>query len=202
MNNLFEFLLAALSAIVLQNAVFTRGLGSSKDTLMLPTPRKIFFFGATLTFITVVSALIAWPVNLLLRGYDAAARLGIRYLSSIVTLVCICLVFVLVFLVTRARLPRVHYFFREALAPAAFNCAVLGSILIALTGGYGILRTAGFALGSGLGYTLALLLVYEGRRRIALSDVPRAFRGLPVMLLYIGILSLAIYGLIGHQLPT
>ena len=64
------------------------------------------------------------------------------------------------------------------------------------------MKTCGFAFGSGAGYTLALLLISEGRKRIALSDVPRAFRGLPVALIYIGILSLAIYGLIGHQLPT
>ena len=79
---------------------------------------------------------------------------------------------------------------------------MLGTILIAFSGGYGFVKTVGFAFGSGIGYTAAPLLVREGRRRIALSDVPRAFRGLPIMLLYIGILSLAIYGLIGHQLPT
>ena len=76
------------------------------------------------------------------------------------------------------------------------------SLLIAFSGSYGLVQTVGFALGSGIGYTLAILLLCEGRRRIALSDVPRAFRGMPVMLLYAGILSLAIYGLIGHQLPT
>lgn len=56
MNVLSEFLIIALSAAVLQNAVFTRGLGSSRDTLMMGAPRRIFAFGAALTFITVVSA--------------------------------------------------------------------------------------------------------------------------------------------------
>ena len=97
---------------------------------------------------------------------------------------------------------RGRYPLRRDAANAAFSCAVLGTILIAFSGGYGFVKTVGFAFGSGIGYTAALLLVREGRRRIALSDVPRAFRGLPIMLLYIGILSLAIYGLIGHQLPT
>lgn len=59
MNVLSEFLIIALSAAVLQNAVFTRGLGSSRDTLMMGAPRRIFAFGAALTFITVVSAALA-----------------------------------------------------------------------------------------------------------------------------------------------
>lgn len=202
MNVLSEFLIIALSAVVLQNAIFTRGLGSSKDTLMMQSPRRIFSFGAALTFITVVSAAFAWPLNRLLREHRLASRLGIRYLTSVVTLVCICIVFTLLYLVTKTWFPRIHYLLRRDAASAAFSCAVLGTILIAFSGGYGFVKTLGFALGSGAGYTAALLLVREGRCRIALSDVPRAFRGLPVMLLYIGILSLAIYGLIGHQLPT
>ena len=48
MNVLSEFLIIALSAAVLQNAVFTRGLGSSRDTLMMGAPRRIFAFGAAL----------------------------------------------------------------------------------------------------------------------------------------------------------
>ena len=202
MNVLSEFLIIALSAAVLQNAVFTRGLGSSKDTRMLGAPRRIFAFGAALTFITVVSAALAWPLNRLLREQQLSTRLGIRYLTSISTLACVCVVFTLLYLVTRAWFPRIHYPLRRDAANAAFSCAVLGTILIAFSGGYGFVKTVGFAFGSGIGYTAALLLVREGRRRIALSDVPRAFRGLPIMLLYIGILSLAIYGLIGHQLPT
>lgn len=133
---------------------------------------------------------------------SSPTRLGIRYLTSISTLACVCVVFTLLYLVTRAWFPRIHYPLRRDAANAAFSCAVLGTILIAFSGGYGFVKTVGFAFGSGIGYTAALLLVREGRRRIALSDVPRAFRGLPIMLLYIGILSLAIYGLIGHQLPT
>lgn len=188
--------------MVLQNAVFTRGLGSSRSTLMMNSPRRILFFGTFLTFISSISAMAAWPLNFLLRKYQVASRLGVRYSSSLVTLLCICGVFALSLLLARAYFPRLHYRLRDVAIPAAFNCAVLGSILIAFGSGFSFWGTLGFAFGSGVGYALALLLISEGRKRIALSEVPRAFRGMPVMLLYVGILSLAIYGLIGHQLPT
>lgn len=149
MNVLSEFLIIALSAAVLQNAVFTRGLGSSRDTLMMGAPRRIFAFGAALTFITVVSAALAWPLNRLLREQQLSTRLGIRYLTSISTLACVCAVFTLLYLVTRAWFPRIHYPLRRDAANAAFSCAVLGTILIAFSGGYGFVKTVGFAFGSG-----------------------------------------------------
>uniref|UniRef100_UPI0040299D9A Rnf-Nqr domain containing protein n=1 Tax=Gemmiger qucibialis TaxID=2997294 RepID=UPI0040299D9A len=56
-------------------------------------------------------------------------------------------------------------------------------------------RAVGF--GSGVGYLVAVLVVDEGRRRLRSKDIPHIFRGLPSELIYIGILSLAIYGLVG-----
>ena len=123
MNVLSEFLIIALSAAVLQNAVFTRGLGSSRDTLMMGAPRRIFAFGAALTFITVVSAALAWPLNRLLREQQLSTRLGIRYLTSISTLACVCAVFTLLYLVTRAWFPRIHYpLRRDAAASPCPTC--------------------------------------------------------------------------------
>ena len=58
----------------------------------------------------------------------------------------------------------------------------------------------GFCLGSGIGFTVATLYVAEGQRKIRNRDVPGSFKGLPVTLLYIGILSLCIYSFTGYSL--
>jgi len=63
-------------------------------------------------------------------------------------------------------------------------------------------QTLGYAVGSALGYTVAIFVIYYARKRLAISAVPRSFRGLPILLIYLGLLSLALYGLIGHNLPT
>lgn len=200
MSYIQEFLLAILTAIVLQNAAFTRGLGSSKSMLTFSNIKRILLFGSTLTLVTTLSALLAWPFNHLLRQNERSA--GPLHLRYLIALASICIVYIALYLVTKYFMPMLHYHLRSIISAAAFNCAVLGSILIAFAENYSLLKTVGFALGSGIGYTAALLLIYEGRRRLLLSNIPRAFRGMPIMLLYIGILSLAIYGLIGHQLPT
>ncbi len=58
-------------------------------------------------------------------------------------------------------------------------------------------QTIAFGMGSGLGYVYHFI-VREGRHRISSKDVPAIFRACPATI-YIGILSLAIYGLVGHS---
>lgn len=53
--------------------------------------------------------------------------------------------------------------------------------------------------GSGLGYLLAVMLVTEAGNRLRSKAIPEAFRGLPITLIYIGVLALAIYGFTGHS---
>jgi electron transport complex protein RnfA len=58
----------------------------------------------------------------------------------------------------------------------------------------------GFGLGTGVGFIIAsyfLSIVYD---RLFSEDVPESFRGYPLILIYIGILSMAFYGFLGHQL--
>ena len=43
------------------------------------------------------------------------------------------------------------------------------------------------------------LLVNEARHRLRSKAIPKAFRGLPITLVYIGVLALAIYGFTGHS---
>ena len=72
-------------------------------------------------------------------------------------------------------------------------------MLISTMQSFTFLLTMGFALGSALGYVLAVLVVTEGQRKLQNRSVPAPFKGLPVTLLYIGVLALAIYGFTGHM---
>ena len=82
---------------------------------------------------------------------------------------------------------------------AALNSCVLGTVLVERTQSFTLGQSLGFGLGSGLGYVLAVLLVTEARHRLRSKAIPKAFRGLPITLVYIGVLALAIYGFTGHS---
>ena len=86
-----------------------------------------------------------------------------------------------------------------ALPLAAVNSGVLGTVLVERTQSFTLEQSMGFGLGSGLGYLLAVMLVTEADRRLRSEAIPEAFRGLPITLIYIGVLALAIYGFTGHS---
>ena len=86
-----------------------------------------------------------------------------------------------------------------ALPLAAVNSGVLGTVLVERTQSFTLEQSMGFGLGSGLGYLLAVMLVTEADRRLRSEAIPEAFRGLPITLVYVGVLALAIYGFTGHS---
>ena len=73
------------------------------------------------------------------------------------------------------------------------NCVVLGISLIVLGSGGGVL----FALGLALGYAFSLIVVAEIGERLSANKIPQSMQGAPIILLSMGIVSLAIQGIHG-----
>lgn len=189
------FFLYAVGAVFAQNAVFSRSLGVSRLVKMVgeASPDNLLFCGL-LCLVQVISTPLAWMTNrwiLTPLSWRAAIRPLVLVLCSaaalgIVIVVCSAL--------RRPSTSRVA----QLLPMATFNCAVIGCLLVTTIRNFTLVQTLGFAVGSGAGYTLAVLAVTEGQRKLQARAVPAVFRGLPVTLLYIGILALAIYGFTGH----
>ena len=88
------------------------------------------------------------------------------------------------------------------LGTAVFNCAALGTLLVPANIRLDLISTVGYGIGMSLGFGLAAVIVGYGLTRLEYCRVPKIFRGVPIALIYLGLLSLAFYGLVGHQLPT
>jgi electron transport complex protein RnfA len=77
------------------------------------------------------------------------------------------------------------------------NCAILGLALFQTNRGYGLVQGLFFALGAGLGLTLALALMASIREELENADVPAVAEGMGVVLIIAGSLSLAFMGFSG-----
>lgn len=192
LDAVFVFFIYAVMAIFAQNAVFTRGLGVSRLVQLVGEGGVSGWrFGLLLCVTQVLTAPLA---------YFAAAQLsGLSYRALIRPLVyvaCIALVCAAEYFVLR-KLGALQLM--QLVPLAAFNSCVLGTVLVERTQSFSLGQSLGFGLGSGLGYLMAVLLVSEAQLRLRRRAVPRAFRGLPITLIYIGVLALAIYGFTGHS---
>ena len=74
---------------------------------------------------------------------------------------------------------------------------ILGLAIFQTNRGYGLLEGLFFAIGGGLGLTLALVLMASIRERMELADVPDMARGMGLVLIIAGALSLAFMGFAG-----
>ena len=187
----------ALLAIFAQNAVFTRALGVSRMVQLVGDDRtSSALFGMMLCITQVLVAPAAFFAG---RWFIAPLdnRAQLRPLVYIASIAVVCLAEHLVLWLLRS-LPRRAQLLR--IVPlAALNSGVLGTVLVERTQSFTLGQSLGFGLGSGLGYVLAVLLVTEARHRLRSRAIPKAFRGLPITLVYIGVLALAIYGFTGHS---
>ena len=77
------------------------------------------------------------------------------------------------------------------------NGAILGLAIFQTNKGYGFIEGFFYAVGGGLGLTLALVLMASVRQKIELSDVPEVARGMGLVLIIAGSLSLAFMGFSG-----
>ena len=185
----------AVLAVFAQNAIFTRALGVSRLVQLVGDDRtSSWLFGLQLCITQVLVAPLAWYAGSWIVPLENRAQLRpVMYLTCIAA---VCLFELLVLKLAKG--PRSGQLIR-ILPLAAVNSGVLGTVLVERTQSFTLMQSLGFGLGSGVGYLLAVLLVTEAQHRLRSKAIPSAFRGLPITLVYIGVLALAIYGFTGHS---
>ena len=190
------FFVYAILAIFAQNAVLARGMGVSRLVQLVgDEDTSSALFGALLSIICVINAPLSWGVGRLLQNMPNAAMVRPLVYVGCSALVCGLLWMAL------STIPEIPYreVLMEMLPNAGFNTCVVGAMLVTTVQHFTMVQTFGYALGSGLGYLVAVAMVSEARRRLRSSAVPAPFRGLPIVMIYLGILALAVYGFTGHS---
>lgn len=197
-----EFVFYAVLAVFAENVVFSRSMGVSRLIKLVNDPEiHTWQYCTPVIFVQLCSAPLGWLAATYLQPVlrqalpdwmPVAALRPLIYL----TMAAVAMAVVWLFLGLMPSAWRVPC--REQLPMATCTCSVLGTMLLCANQNYTLLQSTGFGLGSGLGYLFAVLVVDEGRRRLGSKDVPAIFRGLPSSLIYIGVLSLALYALVGR----
>lgn len=139
--------------------------------------------GFSVAAVMLLAAAVTWPL------YRLLVLLGAEYLETLIfVLVVLLIVYVLGAMFAKSGKPVGAYF-----PLVALNSAVLGLAVNNITEGYTYVEALFAALGAGLGFVLAMVLFDGVKSKINERYVPKAFRGLPVMLLAASIISLAFY---------
>jgi Na+-translocating ferredoxin:NAD+ oxidoreductase subunit A len=187
MGDLFWIL---ISAMVVNNFTLALFLGLCPFMGVSARVATALRMGGANIFVLVLTSLAAWFLNRFVLD-------GAPYLRLISFIVVIASLVQIVEMTIRKLSPGL---FRELgifLPLITTNCAILGLAIFQTNRGYGLAQGMFFAIGAGLGLTLALVLMASIREQTELSLVPSVARGMGVVLILAGTLSLAFMGFAG-----
>lgn len=151
--------------------------------------------GAANIFVLTITSLCAWFLNTFILPYAPFLRL-ISFIVVIASLVQI------VEMVIKKVSPTLFRQMGIYLPLITTNCAILGLAIFQTNRGYGFLQGMAFAVGAGLGLTLALVLMASIRENTELADIPEVAKGTALIFIIAGCLSLAFMGFAGMLSAT
>jgi electron transport complex protein RnfA len=146
--------------------------------------------GAANTFVLLITAISAWTLNTFVLARTP-------FLRTIAFIVVIASTVQIVEMIIKKYSPILFRQLGIYLPLITTNCAILGLALFQTTRGYTLVEGLVFALGAGLGLTLALTLMASIRERLDVADVPAMARRMGLVLVIASCLSMAFMGFAG-----
>ncbi len=187
MGELFWIL---VSAMVVNNFTLYYFLGLCPFMGVSARVETAIRMGMANIFVMTMASLCAWFLNTFILPHAPYLRL-ISFIVVIASFVQI------VEMVIKKISPKLFRQLGIYLPLITTNCAILGLALFQTNRGYGLLQGLFFALGAGLGLTLALVLMAAIRETGELTDTPDIAKGMAIVLIIAGSLSLAFMGFAG-----
>ena len=189
-------------SIFVDNMIFAFFLGMCSYLAVSKTVKTSLGLGCAVTFVLIVTV----PVNYLLQtkvlGPDCLVPgVDLSFLSFILFIAVIAGIVQLVEMVVEKFSPSLYNSLGIFLPLIAVNCAIMGASLFmqqrigldptntqAITN-FG--DSIAYALGSGLGWGLAIVCLAAIREKMAYSDVPKPLKGLGITFITVGLMAMA-----------
>lgn len=181
-----------IASSLINNFVFTRYLGLC--IFFGVTKRMETAIGMSLTFTAVM--LIGVALNWVIYTY-VMVPLGIGFLRIVIFIGVIAGFVQAADTIMKKMAPALYYKLGIYLALITTNCIILAVPLEMAGGNMGLIDSMALAVGSGAGFSLALIIMASIRERLDLADVPKSFQGLPIAFILTGLIALAFMGFVG-----
>ena len=179
------------ASIFTSNMIFSNFLGMCSFIAVSKEIETATGLGIAVTFVLTITTII----NFFL--YKLVVRFNIEYLRYIIFIISIAAFVQLLEMILEKYILNLYYALGIFLPLITVNCAILGVSLFMVIRNYNFLQTVGFAIGSGLGWMLAIVSMAGIRSKIKDSSVPKGLQGSPLTLIITGIMAMAFIGFSG-----
>ncbi|MDR0502766.1 MAG: RnfABCDGE type electron transport complex subunit A [Treponema sp.] len=181
-----------MGTVLVNNYVLCQFLGICPFLGVTKALKNAIGMGLAVTFVMVLATAVTWPVQVFILD-----RNGMGYMQIIVFILLIGALVQFVEIVLKKYIPFLYEALGVYLPLITVNCGLLGVTIVNITKEYTLVESLVNALGAGLGFLLAMVIFSGIREYTENADPPESFKGLPLTLLSVAILSLSFFGLSG-----
>lgn len=203
-----EFLNIFIKSIFIDNMIFSFFLGMCSYLAVSKTVKTSAGLGIAVTFVLFITVPINYWLNKYVLSAGALSWLGetfanvdLSFLSLIMFIAVIAAIVQMVEMIVEKFSPSLYNSLGIFLPLIAVNCAVLGGSLFMQQRAYANVGEAtAFALGSGIGWFLAIVGIAAIREKLRYSHIPPALRGVGITFIITGLMGLAFMSFMGIKL--
>lgn len=190
----FDLLTAALFSLLIQNLIFSSGLGLSETIRLARRPKFFLMYTITIVYYSVMTSFLCSLLDDLIPSFNALNTIWHTAVFAVV--LAIIYIFTSIISITILKAGKK---FLNSLGMCALNSLILALPIINNRSANGIFVSIGSGIGSGLAFMLAVVFINSAMRKIAQNkDIPKAFKGMPAVFIYVALLSLAFTCLSGE----
>jgi len=202
-----ELLSLFVKSIFIENMIFAYFLGmcsflavSKKvDTAVGLGVAVIFVLAVTVPVNQMLDQYLLRPGSLAWMGPDFAS-IDLSFLSFIMFIAIVAAIVQLVEMIVEKFAPALYGALGIFLPLIAVNCSILGAALFMQERQYSTSESVVYAVGSGVGWCLAIVAIAAIREKMRYSNVPAPLRGLGITFILTGLMGMAFMSFMGIKL--
>ena len=197
-----EYLSLFVKSIFVDNMIFAYFLGMCSFLAVYKNVKTAAGLGLAVIFVLLVTLPINWLLNTYVLAPDALIEgVDLSFLSFIIFIAVIAAIVQIVEMVVEKFSPSLYSSLGIFLPLIAVNCAILGGSLFMQQRDFmNFAEPVVYALGSGIGWFLAIVSLAAIREKMAYSNVPPALKGLGITFITVGLMGMAFMTFMGISL--
>jgi len=181
-----------IASALINNFVFSRYLGLCIFFGVTKRMETAVGMSFTFTAVMLIEAVLNWAIyNYIMIPYN------LGFLKIVIFIGVVAAFVQAADTIMKKIAPALYYKLGIYLALIVTNCIILAVPLLNADENYSLFESMALAVGSGLGFSLALIIMASIREKLELADVPKSFQGLPISFVLTGLIALAFLGFSG-----
>ena len=192
MDYVLNLILIIIVAIFVNNVVLAQFLGICPFLGVSKKVDTASGMGMAVTAVLVVATIVTYLIQVYVLN-----TFGLEYLQTIAFILVIAALVQMIEMILKKTMPALYQALGVFLPLITTNCCILGVAILVIQKDYDLLEGIIYALSTGIGFLLAMVLFAGLREQLDLVDVPKPFRGVPIALVTASLLAMGFMGFSG-----